>query len=253
MAGLCGRNHSWFSKRFLPQDGLAYYFDADNVDCYTQGSQTANNFNGNYTNIPTGVLFSKTNIGSTLLLKDNTLSVNATEYFKSIIFPITMGIWIKGGMSNTHNAFMFDGFTYYGPTFTKSLRVDSGGPRLVYLTSNKDTTVTSIGHPTNISTTNYNFYTISISGTRTNPQTTMGINTNFFTGNSTSWSNLSPSGITDTPDPTLTCQINGYANGGWRISPSDPVNLGIIFVYDKALTISQLSGIYNLTRLRYGV
>lgn len=268
MAGIVGKDTQWFAKRFLPQDGLVWLFDPDNLDCYKpsgtvyslQNTTAMTGFNigssgnnNNSLNIPTGVTFIQDNRGSKLLLNNNTITFY-NDTLTNIVFPITMGIWshAENGYQGTHNALLLGGGNYQN-TLYHSLRIDLAGPSLIYYTTNSDSTLTSISLPNTMTQLGINsaqplFFTISISGTQQNPQTIMGINNYFFRRTSSNWTNLIEINNLPSPSPS---RINGYDNLQWKVSPT--FKMGIAFVYNRALTDIELSGIFQATRYRYGV
>lgn len=267
MAGICGKDNSWFSKKYIPKNGLVYLLDPDNLDCY-KGGNLANDIvgSGYSTNINSPAAFGPSTsgnikIGSSFLLNGAKLTVNSDLALRKHIFPITLCVWVKNFSWRSQQLILFGGASYYGGR-SKSLSIKDNYPisagALQYCTTTDAGSQICIQRddwyyvatPTNsYEKTSWNFYTVSISGTLSSPLAMIGINNNFMKFDSSSWGGNSIA--SDNPHSNYSMLINGSDVANWPLG--EPAYIGMTFMYTKALTDVELSSIYQATRSRYGV
>ena len=224
----------------IVQSGLVLNLDAGNTNSYP-GSGTAwtdlsgNGNNGTLTNGPT---YSSANGGSIVFDGSNDyVTLGTPALMNGVQVPLTISLWARANSFGTYNTL----WGVYGSTSGGKLyslfRVDSGTLR--YFTSNS-----SGGFQFNNSfapsTSVWNFYTVTVSGTLSSPSVTIYLNSSSQT--------FSYSTLTSSLNLSVDFRIGSNSTGGelWN------GNISNVMWYNRALTASEVQQNYNALRGRYG-
>jgi len=226
-------------QRFIPTNGLVMSLDAENTDKRVSLPSVAYDMSGNNNNGTMLNSISLSTIGRTSFVLDGVNYQISTPYSSTFDFSLaqTIILWLKPGTGATASRRNPYSQAYGGSgTITQET---SGNFTYYFGTAGIDSIpYTGIGASFTVATNELAFIAV------TRDQVTNTVNW-YKNGSFVTSSNAG--GYTTTNNGSLPIKIGtGYAG-------SFVGNIGQTFVYNRALTSTEISTIYNATRSRYGL
>jgi hypothetical protein len=221
--------------------GLVLALDAADRNSYP-GSGTAwtdlsgNGNNGTLTNGPT---FNSANGGSIVFDGSNDyVTLGTPALMNGVQVPLTICLWARANSFGEYNTLWGVYYSISGGQLYSLFRVDSGTLR--YFTSNSSGGIQFNGSFAP-STSVWNFYVVTVSGTLSSPSVTIYLNSSSQT--------FSYSTLTSSPNLSVDFKIGSNSNGSqlWN------GNISNVMWYNRALTASEISQNFNALKGRYGI
>jgi hypothetical protein len=236
------RNNLW-TRPLDPivTNGLVLNLDAGQQDSYPGSGTTWTDLSGNGNNgtLTNGPTFNSANGGSIVFDGSNDyVTLGTPALMNGVQVPLTICMWAKANAFSTYNTLwgVYNGTT--GGLLYSLFRVDSGTLR--YFTSNSSGRFQFNGSFAP-STSVWNFYVVTVSGTLSSPSVTIYLNSSSQT--------FSYSTLTSSPNLSVDFKIgsNSYGNELWN------GNISNVMWYNRALTATEISQNFNALRSRYGI
>ena len=218
-------------------NGLVYYLDAANPRSYPGSGLTSYGLVGGIGGTLIGAGFGTTNNGYfTFRNLTDKIAIGNPTVLQGLQINFTLACWFNQ-ISNLQYATLYADYSAVNSHKLVSLfRVDSGF--LKYYTTDTSGNFQSIT-PAAITNGQWNFATITVSGTISSPTASVFLNGTTY--------NYSLSALSSTPDLTNTHCIGGnvYINEGFN------GNISQVQIYNRALTAQEILQNYNATKQRY--
>jgi hypothetical protein len=230
-----------YSFARIVTDGLVLHLDAGNSTSYpgTGTTWTDLSGNGNTGTLVNGVGYNSGNGGSlTFDGSNHFVTLGTPALMNGVQVPLTISLWAKANSFGASNTLWGVYKTTTGGQLYSLFRVDSGTLR--YFTSNS-----SGGFQLNgsfaPSTSVWNFYTVTVSGTLSSPSVTIYLNSSSQT--------FSYSTLTSSPNLSVDFRIGSNSTGGelWN------GNISNVMWYNRALTATEIQQNFGALRGRYGL
>ena len=221
-------------------DGLVLCLDAGNSRSYPGNGTTWTDLSGNGNSGTLGNhIFTSDNKGSISFNGSSTTClISASEYLRSVTAPLTIIAWAYQDTSGYRCIFaQYNNTTNY--KLTKMLRIDLSN--IIYyhgINNGSFSSVSKTGNQLN----QWNYYSVTVSGTPTNAILQVGCNLSY--GSYVARSNLS-----STPDTTVPIVIG--SNSGYGEDWDG--NISTVMFYNRALSQDDLLKNYLATKGRYGL
>ena len=222
-------------------NGLSLCLDAANTKSYP-GIGTAwtdLSSGGNNGTLVNGVGYNSGNGGSLTFDGSNYfVTLGTPALMNGVQVPLTISLWARANSFGEYNTLWGVYSSTTGGQLYSLFRVDSGTLR--YFTSNS-----SGGFQFNgsfaPSTSVWNFYTVTVSGTLSSPSVTIYLNSSSQT--------FSYSTLTSSPNLSVDFRIGGNSTGGeiWN------GNISNVMWYNRALTAQEIQQNFNATRSRFSI
>ena len=218
-------------QRFIPTDGLVLSLDAQNTNLYAVSTTTAYDVSGNNNNgtLTNGVQYSSQGDGSFYFDgTDDSITIPSSASLLTITSGISICFWVKLGTGKTDYNKFFEksGFANY-------LAIRGSDGYMVWYTNLNNWLVGYTGSVGQRITngSNWAFVCCTYDGaTQKVFKNGSLLNSQNITGNFTTTSN------------NLVVSNNTF--NGW---------LGVSYIYNRALTSTEITTMYNATRTRYGI
>ena len=220
-------------------NGLVLCLDAANRKSYPGSGTTWTDLSGRGNNgtLVNGVGYNGSNLGSLVFDgSDDYVTLGTPALMNGVQVPLTISLWARANSFGAYNTLWGVYSSTTGGRLYSLFRVDSGTLR--YFTSNS-----SGGFQFNgsfaPSTSVWNFYTVTVSGTLSSPSVTIYLNSSSQT--------FSYSTLTSSPNLSVDFRIGGNSAGseGWN------GNISNVMWYNRALTAAEIQQNYNALKSRY--
>ena len=229
------------STKLVVQSGLVLNLDAGASTSYPGSGTTWTDLsgNGNTGTLTNGPTYSSANGGSIVFDGTNDyVTLGTPALMNGVQVPLTICLWARANSFGGYNTLWGVYSSVSGGQLYSLFRVDGGTLR--YFTSDSSGGFQYNGSLAP-STSVWNFYTVTVSGTLSSPSVTIYLNSSSQT--------FSYSTLTSSPNLSLDFRIgsNSLGNELWN------GNISNVMWYNRALTASEISQNFNALRGRFGI